>query len=157
MPFFILIKGIVEQKILSLKSHILGSYGVCSFWSEGSIHPLNLKMLVPDFVPRDLEWRCTWSLHAVIRGTIHSRSLETKPGTKMFKLRGLIDPSDQNEQCHTPLLSKIWDLIERKLIVGLSLLGLYSVHLKHNVCAEENDDLSKKHLTKMLAIIAPAP
>ena len=31
----------------------------------------------------------------------------------MFKFRGFIDPSDQNELYHTPLQSKIWDLTER--------------------------------------------
>ena len=40
----------------------------------------------------------------------HSRYLGKKSGTKMSKFRGFIDPSDQNELYHTPLLSKIWDL-----------------------------------------------
>ena len=49
--------------LLKLKPHILDSNGVwlSSFWSEGSINPLNLKMLVKNFIPwvlrKDLEWQ----------------------------------------------------------------------------------------------------
>ena len=46
--------------------------------------------------------------------------------TKMFKFRGFINPSDQNELYHTPLLSKIRDLIDRKIIVGLLSFKLIS-------------------------------
>ena len=56
---------------------------------------------------------------AAIRGP-SAPSFEV-PGTKIFKFRRFIDPSDQNELYHIPLLSKIWDLINRKQIVGLSL------------------------------------
>ena len=37
----------------------------------------------------------------------HWRSLGTKSRIQIFKFRGFIDPSDQNEQYHAPLLSKI--------------------------------------------------
>ena len=53
-----------SHNFLSLKSRILDSNGVwyCSFWSEGSINPLNLNILVQKFVPRDPEWQRTWDL-----------------------------------------------------------------------------------------------
>ena len=43
--------GVVAQFCLSIKSHILDSNGVlyCSFWSEGSINPLNFG---PGFCPQ---------------------------------------------------------------------------------------------------------
>ena len=59
---YVILNGIVPHFFLSIKSHILDSDGVwySSFWSEGSIpyNPLNLTILVLDFVPRqrrDLE------------------------------------------------------------------------------------------------------
>ena len=58
---FVCFKGIVSQFVLLIKSHIL-DFNVawyCLFWSEGPINPLNLKMLVPDFVPMDLKWQRT--------------------------------------------------------------------------------------------------
>ena len=48
----------------------------------------------------------------------HSRSLFKTQGikflTNIFKFKGFIDPSDQNELYHTPLLSKIWGLSFRR-------------------------------------------
>ena len=47
------------MSFLSITSHILDSNGVwyCSFWSEGSINPLNLNNIVPDFFYRSLRPR----------------------------------------------------------------------------------------------------
>ena len=56
-----------------------------------------------------------WGVHSssvALRVRCHLRSMGTKSGTNIFKFRGFIDPSDQNEQYHTSLLSKIWDLIK---------------------------------------------
>ena len=53
--------------------------------------------------------------------TSHSAPSFEVPGDKIqdqnIQVLGFIDPSDQNEQYHTPLLSKIWDLIERRKIL----------------------------------------
>ena len=45
------IKGILHQKNLSSKSHILDSHGVCysSYWSEGPKNHLNLKIIVSKY------------------------------------------------------------------------------------------------------------
>ena len=47
----------------------------------------------------------------------HSRHSRYKPCAphrhSNFKFRGFVDPSDQNELYRTPLISKIWDLIEK--------------------------------------------
>ena len=50
-----------------------------------------------------------------------SKPLGTKFETKIFKFRWFLGPSDQNELYHTPLLSKIWDLGNRKFFGGGSL------------------------------------
>ena len=50
-----------------------------------------------------------------------SKPLGTKFETKIFKFRWFLGPSDQNELYHTPLLSKIWDLGNRKIFGGGSL------------------------------------
>ena len=47
-----------------------------------------------------------------------SRSLGTKWKPKNFEFLAFIDPSGQNQLYHTPLLSKIWDLNDRKKIVN---------------------------------------
>ena len=47
-----------------------------------------------------------------------SKPLGTKFETKIFKFRWFLGPSDQNELYHTPLLSKIWDLGDRKFFGG---------------------------------------
>ena len=102
---------------LSIKSHILNSNGVrySLFWSEGSINPLNIKILVPDFVPRYLEWRGTWDLEWRCGGTSNggtqcvaiqgpwSKPLGTKSRTKIVKFWYFLDPSDQSELYHSPL------------------------------------------------------
>ena len=60
---------------LSIKSHILDSNGVwyCSFWSEGSMNPLNMNIWVLDFVPRDLArprtWYIKWRRGGISNGT----------------------------------------------------------------------------------------
>ena len=50
-----------------------------------------------------------------------SKPLGTKFETKIFKFWWFLGPSDQNELYHTPLLSKIWDLGDRKFFGGRSL------------------------------------
>ena len=62
----------LKKKILSIKPHILDSNGVwyCSFWLERSLNPLNLKILVLDFVPRDLKWQRTSTWYLEWRHTV---------------------------------------------------------------------------------------
>ena len=60
-----------------------------------------------------------WTLrgHRFSRGPMwrrKSKPLEMKLKPKNFEFGAFIDPSDQNQQYHTPLLSKIWDLSDRK-------------------------------------------
>ena len=95
------IKGIVPQLCLTIKSHILGSNGVwyCSFWSEGSINPQNLKIFVPDFVPGDK----IWDQNCHVLGVYIVVLLEY----------------------HTPLLSKIGDLINKIVVVVTVVVGDY--------------------------------
>ena len=47
-----------------------------------------------------------------------SRSLGTKLKPKSFEFGAFMDPSGQNQLYHTPLLSKIWDLNDRKKLVN---------------------------------------
>ena len=47
--------------------------------------------------------------------------LDTKSRTKFFQFRWFIDPCDPNQLYHTSLLSKIWDLNERKFFGEQSL------------------------------------
>ena len=58
--------GSSTKKILSLKSHILDCNGLwySLFCSEGPKKHLNLKMLVPDFVPRGFKARRRWGFEA---------------------------------------------------------------------------------------------
>ena len=67
--------------------------------------------------PLETPWRCA-SKPQVRRA---SKPLGTKFETKIFKFRWFLGPSDQNELYHTPLLSKIWDLGDRKFFGGGSL------------------------------------
>ena len=63
------------MSFLSITSHILDSNGVwyCSFWSEGSMNPLNMNIWVLDFVPRDLArprtWYIKWRRGGISNGT----------------------------------------------------------------------------------------
>ena len=68
----------------------------------------------PSMLPYEVPLCChSRSFRAAIRGP-SSKPQGIKSRTKIFKFLGFIDPSDQNELYHTPLLSKIWDLIDRK-------------------------------------------
>ena len=73
---------------------------------------------LPIQVPRAVIWspmlRC------------HLRSLKTKFYTKILKFREFTDPSNQNEQLHIPLLSKIWDFRERIIWRIIPLTYLFS-------------------------------
>ena len=90
-----------------------------------------------------LQWRCLaiWgpsalpfevlcryhlrSFGAAIRGP-WSKPLGTKSRTNIFKFLGSIDHSDQNELYHTPLLSKIWELINKKRCKTIQLSHMSS-------------------------------
>ena len=63
--------------------------------------------------PLETPWRCA-SKPQVRRA---SKPLGTNFETKIFKFRWFLGPSDQNELYHTPLLSKIWDLGDKKFLV----------------------------------------
>ena len=65
-----------------------------------------LLVEVPCAASRGPMWRC------------ESRSLGTKLKPKNCEFGSFIDPSDQNQLYHTPLLSKIWDLNDRKKLVN---------------------------------------
>ena len=100
----------------------MGCVWYSSFWSEGSVNPLNLKMLVPDFVPRDLEWltlpfEVPLRRHSRYHVRRHLRSQGTKCRTQMFIFGGFIDPSDQksNTTPHYYPKYEIWSIIENKL------------------------------------------
>ena len=69
--------------------------------------------------PLETPWRC--ASKPQVRHA--SKPLGTNFETKIFKFRWFLGPSDQNELYHTPLLSKIWDLGDRKLFGGGSLSG----------------------------------
>ena len=76
-------------------------------------------ILVSKFVPRGLEaWR-TWGFEAQQEGSRGAplKSLRTNFETKVFKFRWFLDLSDQNELYLTPILSKIWDLSDRKFFL----------------------------------------
>ena len=47
-----------------------------------------------------------------------SKPLGTKLKFNIFEFTAFIDTSDQNQLYHTPLLSKIWDLSDRKKLVN---------------------------------------
>ena len=47
----------ILEKINGNRSYFSNGLWYCSFWSEGTITLLNLKILVVNFVPRDLEWQ----------------------------------------------------------------------------------------------------
>ena len=67
-------------------------------------HPSKSNGAAPQF---------TWYGHGILR----------EPGenfeTKFFKFRWLVDPFDQTELYHTPLLSKILDLGDRILVLEI--------------------------------------
>ena len=46
---------------------------------------------------------------------------DTNSRTKIFQFRAFLGPSDQNQLYHTPLLSKIWGLSDRKFFGEQSL------------------------------------
>ena len=46
----------------------------------------------------------------------------TTSGTKIFKFRWFLGPSEHNELYHTPLQSKTWDLCDRNFFGGGSLI-----------------------------------
>ena len=64
--------------------------------------------------PLETPWCCA-SKPQVRRA---SKPLGTKFEAKIFKFRWFLGPSDQNEPYHTPLLSKIGDLGDRKFFGG---------------------------------------
>ena len=73
----------------------------------------------------------------------HSRSLGTKSRTKIVKSREFIDFSDQKERYHTPLQSKIGDLNNRRIFLGLSVWILQyfqPLHPNHQNYLQAPDD-----------------
>ena len=73
----------------------------------------------------------------------HSRSLGTKSRTKIVKSREFIDFSDQKERYHTPLQSKIGDLNNRRIFLGLSVWILQyfqPLHPNHQNHLQAPDD-----------------
>ena len=60
--------------------------------------------------------------------------------TKIFKFRWFLGPSDQNELYHTPLLSKIWDLGDRKFIFDpLTLLQSFTPWQHFNLSLPDSE------------------
>ena len=80
------------------------------------------KVALPFEVPPRCHLR---SFGAAIRGP-WSKTLGTKSRTNIFKFLGFIDHSDQNELYHTPLLSKIWELINKKRCKTIQLSHMSS-------------------------------
>ena len=130
------------------------------FWPEGSKNAQNSKFLGFNFVPRDLDsrrhmvprleaqgtsTRCAGDLDSRRHGTLtqiygaasqgpiwrrKSRSLGTKLKT-IFLFLAFLDPSGQNQLYHTPLLSKIWDLNDRKNLTIPFKIAWKELHLLH--------------------------
>ena len=80
-------------------------------------------------VPLRYYLRCLALLLEVLYCAAIRGRLRTKSKTKIFKFRRFFFfPSDQNEQYHTPLLSKIWDLSDRNKLWD-SPFNFHELHL----------------------------
>ena len=129
-----MLKGSFTIFLFFVRTHILNSNGVWYswIWLEGPINAQNSTFLGFHFVPRDLDSRrhkgprlaAPWDLDSN-QWRCESRSLGTKWKPKNFEFLPFIDPSGQNQLYHTPLLSKIWDLNDRKKLWTISLIAIY--------------------------------
>ena len=126
------LKGIVHQfffRCSNLIFWIVMGCGIADFVRRGlCINGQNSTFLGFHFVPRDLDSQRRGPRLAAplmwvkVPWRRESRSLVAPrvevPGDKMKTQKcwvwAFIDPSGQNQLYHTPLLSKIWDLNDRK-------------------------------------------